>query len=388
MNIELSADQILFKDTVDRLFADKYTFDQRARYAHETNGWSKAFWAQLADLGLLSVPFDEAYGGFGRIGVEAMIFMEAYGRSLALEPYLASVVLGGGTLQLAGSEAQRDELLPRLIAGDLHLALAHSEPDAVNDLSCVAASATRTEQGWLLSGQKRLALNADSAEFLIVSARTHGAPGDVHGISLFLVPSDSVGVVRHATSLLGGLRAADITLEGSHIGRGALIGTENAGLPVVARLVERATAMIVAEAVGAMSALHAMTLEYLRTRRQFGMPLASFQALQHRAVDMYTALEQSRSMMLLAALAADSTGAEGRSRALSAAKVQMGRAARFIGQQAVQLHGGIGMTMECAVGHYFRRLTALDMMFGSADLHLQRLARPDDGLFNLAAGRR
>jgi pimeloyl-CoA dehydrogenase small subunit len=380
MEFALSDEQRLIRDSVERLLAERYAFAQRRRYAAEPDGFGRDLWRRYAELGLLALPFPEKRGGLGGGAVETMIVMEALGRALALEPYLATVILAGGVLRRAGSEAQQRALVAPLIAGDLVLALAHHEPGARYDLAHVQTAARQAGSGWLLDGRKSLVLHGGSANRLMVSARVHGAASSHEGIALFVVDPEASGVSRRSYPTQDGLRAAEITLDGVRVGEADVIGEAGDAFPVLVRVVEEAIAALCAEAVGAMDALHALTLDYLKQRRQFGVPIGSFQALQHRAVDMLIALEQARSMALFAAMMLDEEDAVERASGISAAKVQIGRSARLIGEAAIQLHGGIGMTAEYAAGHYFKRLTAIDLMFGDADHHQRRLARMG-GLF-------
>jgi pimeloyl-CoA dehydrogenase small subunit len=377
MDFELSDEQRLLKDSVDRVTVDRYPdLKARASYAAEPGGYSCTVWQQYAELGLLAIPFGEADGGLGQGPVETMLVMEALGRTLALEPYLATVVLGGGILRHAGSEAQKVKLIPAIIGGQSILALAHQEKQARFDLADVATTAKPDSNGgYILEGEKCVALHSDSADWLIVSARVSGDRRAQDGLGMFLVDAKASGVLRRGYPTQDGQRAADISLSGVRVDANGVIGTPGKGFAVLERVVHEAIAALAAEAVGAMTALHELTLDYLKTRKQFGVPIGSFQVLQHRAVDMFTHLEQARSMAYYATMMASEESADERRRAMSAVKVQIGRSARFIGQEAVQLHGGIGMTMEYKAGHYFKRLTMIDMMFGNADHHLRELAR-------------
>ncbi|HML14111.1 MAG TPA: acyl-CoA dehydrogenase family protein, partial [Xanthobacteraceae bacterium] len=330
-----------------------------------------------ADLGLLGLPFDEAHGGSGGGPVETMIIAEAFGRALALEPYLATVVLAGGLLRHAGTPAQHDAILPKVAEGSMLLAFAHAERQARYDLADVATSAKRDGGGYVIDGQKSLVLNGDTADKLIVSARVSGNRRDRDGLALFLIDAGAPGVTRRDYATVDGLRAADVTLANVKAGADAVLGEAGKAFPAIERVADEAIAALCAEAVGAMAAMHELTLEYLRTRKQFGVPIGSFQVLQHRAVDMFVALEQARSMAMLATMMSAEPDARERRKAISAAKVQIGRSGRIVGQGAVQLHGGIGMTMEYKVGHYFKRVTAIDMAFGDADHHLGLLAKSD-----------
>lgn len=375
MDFDLTEEQRLLRDSVDRLLADNYTFEKRCAYRTEPEGWSRALWSHYAGLGLLGLPFAEQYGGFGGGGVEIMLVMEAFGRALALEPYLATIVLAGTALRLAGNDAQQTTLLPPVAAGEKLLAFAHGERQARYDLPDVLTKATRKGNGWVLDGAKSVVLHGDSADTLIVSARTSGDRGDTDGITLFLVDGHANGVARRSYALRDGTRAAELTLSGVEIGTDAVLGEVGGGFPVVERVVEAGIAAMAAEAVGAMEAMQAMTLEYLKTRQQFGQPIGRNQALQHRATEMFVALEQGRSLAMLAAMTLDEPDAAERARNISTVKAGIGQAARFVSQNAVQLHGGIGMTEEYAVGHYFRRVMVIEHIFGDTAHHLSRLAQ-------------
>ena len=374
MDFDLSDEQRLLRDSVERLIADRYDFETRMRYAREPEGFSRALWEQYAELGLLGLPFTEEDGGFGGGAVETMIVMEALGRGLALEPYLATVVLGGGLLRHGASEEQRAELVPQIAAGELTLAFAHTERQSRYDLADVTTTAKRDGDGYLLDGQKGVVLHGDSAQRLLVTARTAGGQRDHGGVGVFLVDANARGVSRRGYRTQDGQRAAEVTLSDVRVGPEAVIGSAEDGLPVIERVVDEAIAALCAEAVGCMHEMHTLTIEYMKTRKQFGVPIGSFQALQHRGSEMFMALEQARSMAMFATMSAQDPDPAERARAVSAAKVQIGRSGRFIGQNAVQLHGGVGMTQEFKVGHYFKRTTMIDLAFGDADHHLAKLA--------------
>ncbi|MBI1773730.1 MAG: acyl-CoA dehydrogenase family protein [Proteobacteria bacterium] len=374
MDFDLSEEQLLLKETVERLIADHYGFQQRRRYAEEAKGWSQDLWARYAELGLLGLPFAERDGGIGGGPIETMIVMEALGRALALEPYLATVVLAGGLIRHGGNDRQRAALVPAIAQGTLVLAFAHGERHARYELAHVETKARKDGTHWVLDGEKSLVLHGDTADRLLVTARISGAPRDRRGIGLFLLDANAAGLVRRVYATVDGLRAAEIQLAGVNVSGDDVLGEPGAAFPLVERVVDEAMAALAAEAVGAMAALHELTLDYLKTRRQFGAAIGSFQVLQHRAVDMLMALEQARSMAMFATMMASEADAVERGKAMAAAKVQIGRSAKLIGQQAIQLHGGIGMTMEYSAGHYFKRLTMIDTLFGTADHHLARLA--------------
>ncbi len=372
MDFDLSEEQRLLKESVDRLIADRYGFEQRRAYAREADGWSAELWARYAELGLLGLPIAEAHGGFGGGPVETMIVMEAFGRGLILEPYLAAVVLGAGLVQRAGGDAQKARLLPKVADGSLKLAFAQLERHSRGDLADIATRATKSAAGWTIDGAKSLVLHGDVADALIVTARIAGGQRDRSGIGLFLVEARGPGVSRRGYPTQDGLRAAEIGFEGA---KAEPLGDAAEALPALERVVDEAKAALCAEAVGVLTAAHQLTVDYLKTRKQFGRAIGEFQALQHRAVDMYVRLEQARSMAIFAAMMAGSDDAAERHRAISAAKAHIGRAGRELLEEAVQLHGGIGMTMEYAIGHYFKRMTAIDLTFGDSGWHLAEVAR-------------
>jgi pimeloyl-CoA dehydrogenase small subunit len=374
MDFALTEEQELLRHSVQRLFADHYAFDARKRYAQEPGGYSRALWARYAELGLLGLPFAEEHGGSAGGPVETMIVMEEVGRALALEPYLSTVVLAGGLLRLGSGKALCADLVPKIAGGDLMLAFAHAERQSRYDLADVAASARREGAGYVLDGAKSLVLHGDSAGKFIVSARLSGGQRDRDGLALFVVDAAAKGVSTRGYGTVDGLRAAEVTLAGVRVDAGAAIGEPGKAYPLIERVVDTAIAALAAEAVGAMTAMHEQTVDYMKTRKQFGVTIGSFQALQHRAAEMLVALEQARSMAMLATMMAAEENVRERRQAVSAAKVQIGRSARIVGHGAIQIHGGIGMTMEAKVGHYFKRVTTIDATFGDADYHLGLLA--------------
>jgi len=374
MDFELNDEQRLLRDSVDRLMADRYAFENRKAYAKEPAGWSADLWGRYAELGLLGLPFAEEHGGFGGGAVEIMLVMEAMGRALALEPYLATVVLGGTAVRLAGNSAQQGAILPAIAEGAMKLAFAHSERQARYDLTDVATTAKRNGSGWLLDGAKSVVFHGDSADKLIVSARTSGKQDDADGITLFLVDGAAGGLARRGYTLRDETRGAELSLSNVSVADGDVLGEVGKGFPVVARVVEAGIAAMGAEAIGAMEAMHAMTLEYSRTREQFGKPIGQNQVVQHRLAEMLMSMEQGRSMAMLASISLDEPDEVERTRSMSMAKVGYGQAARFVSQQSIQLHGGIGMTEEYAVGHFFRRCMVIEHSFGDTAHHLARLA--------------
>jgi pimeloyl-CoA dehydrogenase small subunit len=375
MDFELSPEQEQLRDNVARLMRERYGFEARKVFQSSPPGWSEALWRDYAEMGLLGAPFAEDDGGYGGGAVETMIVMEQFGKALALEPYLQTVVLCGALLKHGASENQRVELIGAVAAGDLRLSFAHSEKQSGFDLNDVAVSAIKDGGGgYVLKGEKTLVGQGDSADRLIVSARLSGGRRDRDGIGLFLIDANAPGVTRRGYPTQDGQRAAEIAFADVRAAPHDVIGAPNGALPIIERAVDETIAALAAEAVGAMSEALAMTVEYLKTRKQFGVTIGSFQALQHRASDMTVALEQARSMMYLAAMMANEDDSVERAKAMSAVKAQIGRSAKFIGQQAVQMHGGIAMTYEYKVGHLFKRLTMIDAAYGDADVHVRRLA--------------
>ena len=374
MDFELTEEQRLLRQSVERLLTDRYGFDRRRAYLAEPDGWSRALWTKYAELGLLGLPFAERHGGFGGGPIEVMLVMEAFGRALALEPYLATVVLGGTALRLAGNEDQQSALLPQIAEGKLLVAFAHGERQARYDLSDVLTTAWRRAGGWILDGGKSVVLHGDCAQLLIVSARTAGERDDRDGITLFLVDAAANGVARRSYPMRDGTRAAEISLSEVELGENAVLGEVGAAFPVIERVVEAGIAATAAEAVGAMEAMQGLTLEYLKTRQQFGRPIGQYQVLQHRATEMLMELERGRSMAMLAAMMVDEPDAAERAHNIAMAKVGIGQASKFVSQNAIQLHGGIGITEEYAVGHYFRRCMVIEHSFGDTAHHLSRLA--------------
>ncbi len=376
MDFSLTEEQQLLKDSVDRFVREHYAFDQRRKLAESRDGFSRDHWRRMAELGWLGVALPEKHGGIGGGPVETMVIMEGFGRGLVLEPYLSTVVLGGTLLALGGSAEQKETLLPALAAGELMLAFAHSERQARFDLFDVATTARRDGAGYVLDGHKGVVFHAAAADRLIVSARTAGARRDAEGITLFLVDRDAPGLTRRDYRTNDGGRASEVTLEGVAVGAEAVIGEVDNALPLVERAVEHAVVALCAEAVGCMDVLCETTNEYLKTRQQFGRPIGRFQVLQHRMVDMFIAREEARSLTYVATARLDDDAADStlRAKAVAAAKAGIGKSGRFVGQSAIQLHGGMGMTDELNVGHYFKRLTMIDLTFGDRAHHLRRFA--------------
>ena len=370
LSFDLTDEQQLLKDSVERFIERSYPFDKRRKNSKTDEGFSRENWKQFAELGWLAVGLPEDQGGFGGAR-EVAVLMEAFGRGLVTEPWLASVLLAGGTIARAGSVAQQEELLGALIAGESILAFAHGEPKSRYDIARVETTATKAGDGWSLSGHKAVVLNGDTADKLVVSARTSGKARDREGISLFIVDAGAKGVEVRGYPTNDGGRAAEIVFSGA---KGTLLGAEGKAYGVIEETVDRATAAVCAESLGLMSVLNDMTLEYSKTREQFGQTIGKFQALQHRMADMFVALEEARSLSDVYMADVDSGDLAERQRAVSALKVQCDKSARKVGQEAIQLHGGIAMTDDYQASHYFKRLSIIARQFGDVDWHLDRYA--------------
>jgi pimeloyl-CoA dehydrogenase small subunit len=371
MDFTLNEEQQLLKNSAERFVEQDYSFEKRRDIIASPDGFDREVWAQMAELGWLGLPFSEADGGYDGTPVETMILMEALGRGLMVEPYLATVVLGGGLVAALGSADQKSAVLPPLIAGEMQLAFAYAEPQSRFDPADITTTASKDGEGYLLNGHKAVVLNGGSADKIIVSARTSGEQRDQGGISLFVIDAGAAGLKVKSYPTIDGFRAAEVKLSDVSA---EVLGDIDAAYPAIEAVLDAGIAAIAAEAVGAMQILHDDTLEYLKARQQFGQAIGSFQVLQHRMVDIYIELEQARSAAVLATLRLTDNDPEARCHALSAAKVQIGQASRFVGQNAIQLHGGIGMTDELRISHYFKRLTMITGQFGSVDYHLDRMA--------------
>jgi len=363
MNFDYNEEQQLLADSVRRFMQKDYAFEARRKIVDSAEGHSEKVWGTFAEMGLTGIPFSPDYGGFGGGAVDLMSVMEAFGEGLVVEPYLATL-LGAQCVARAGSDAQKKAILPQVVEGKLKMAFAFSEKGARYDLAHVAAAAKKSGGGWTLEGEKVVVLGAPSAAKIVASAKSPA------GLSLFLVDAKAVKMKPYRT--LDEMRAADVMLSGS---AAELLGAEGKALPVIEAVVDFATALVCAEAVGAMKFACDTTLEYLKTRKQFGVPIGTFQALQHRMVDMVVAYEQAKSMACLACSKVDGVAdARERAHAVSAAKIKIADNARLISQEAIQLHGGMGMSEELKVSHSFRRLTMIAQQFGDADHHLERFA--------------
>ena len=370
MDFNFTEEQSMLRDTVTSFLQDRYDFDKRRKMITSDAGRDPAIWDAFAnELGILGAPFSEELGGLGGGAIENMIVMEEFGKALVVEPYLGTVVIGGGFLKHSGYAGAAD-LIGGIIEGKVIIAFAYAEPQGRYTWSDLKTTAKKEGSGYVLNGHKAVVIGAPWATHLIVTARTGGGQRDASGVSVFIVDKTAKGVVTRDYPTVDGQRASEVFFENVSVGADALIGAEGAGLPLVERVLDEATAASCAEAVGAMRKLHEGTLEYARQRKQFGVAIASFQVLQHRMVDMFMNVEQSVSMTYMANIKVDDDAE--RAKAVSAAKVQIGKACKFVGQNAIQIHGGMGMTDELAIGHYFKRVTMIEGLYGSVDHHLRR----------------
>jgi pimeloyl-CoA dehydrogenase small subunit len=371
MDFSFTEEQTLLRNTVQSLLQDKYDFETRRKVSKTAEGWRPEIWAQFAELGLLAAPFSEEMGGLGGGAIENMIIMEEFGRHLVVEPYLETVVIAGGFLREGGTPAQQEAHIPGIIGGETIWTFAYAEPQGRYNLADLKTTAKKDGSGYTINGYKAVVIGAPWAQKLIVTARTSGGQRDRDGVSVFIVDKSAPGVSTRDYPTVDGRRASEITFENVKVEADALIGQEGKGLPLVEKITDQAIAALSAEATGCMKELNTATVEYCKTRKQFGVPIGKFQVLQHRMVDMFMAYEQSVSMTYMVNLKLEEGDAE-RTKAAAGAKVQIGKAGRFVGQQAVQLHGGMGMTDELNVGHYFKRLTMIDTQFGNIDYQLKR----------------
>ncbi|MGB3472439.1 MAG: acyl-CoA dehydrogenase family protein [Erythrobacter sp.] len=371
MDFNFTEEQEMVRDGLTRMVREQYDWETRRAAIESEAGWRPEVWAQLAELGILGMPFSEADGGFGGGAVDAMVVMEEFGKGLVVEPFVPTVVCAGGFLKHAGTDAQKEEHIGAIVDGSRVFAFAYAEPRGRYDYADLQTTAKKDGDGYVLNGHKAVVIGAPWASHLIVTARTSGGQRDHEGVSVFVVDKSAKCVVTQDYETVDGRRASEVYFENVSIPADALIGEEGAGLPLIERVTDEAIAAQCAEACGAMKVAHTMTVEYSRQRKQFGVPIGSFQVLQHRMVDMYTEYEQSVSLTYLATLRLDSEERE-RKLAVSAAKVRIGQAAHLIGQEAVQIHGGNGVTDEYAIGHYFKRLAIFDAEFGNIDHHMKR----------------
>ncbi len=376
MDFSYNEEQRLLGETVERFLDAEYSLELRREIAAGVQGFSSKVWSKFARLGLLGISVAEEYGGIDGSAVETTLVMDAIGRSLALEPYLGTAVIGARLVALAGSEAQKQDWLPRLVEGELSFTLAHVERQARFDLANIETRARADGCGYLLDGEKSVVLNGATADKVIVLARSSGQTTDRSGLSLFVVDRDTPGLTVRPYPMVDGHSGAEIRLENVAVTSGQLLGELGGASDQFERVIDEATVAVCAEAVGIMETMQRMTVDFLKQRRQFGRSLSSFQVLQHRLVDMMIACELSRSLVCMAAVVVGSDDAAKRRRAVSAAKIQIGRAGRLVGQESIQLHGGMGMADEMAIGCYFKRLTVIATVFGDISHHKARFALP------------
>ncbi|MCP5090428.1 MAG: pimeloyl-CoA dehydrogenase small subunit [Gammaproteobacteria bacterium] len=373
MDFSLNEVQEMLADSIDKFISNEYDFDTRQKIAASKSGYSDDIWKMFAELGWTAVPFSEDDGGFDGDQRDIMIMMQRFGRGLVVEPFLANVVLAGGILKRTASASQKQKWLQAIIGGELQASVAFSEPQAGYDLANIATTASASDDDWILNGRKGFVLNGGTADLIIVPARTAGQQADSGGITLFAIPTDAEGVSINAYHTVDGLRAAELTLENVRVDHDSILGEPGAGFAALDATIDDATLAICAEAVGIMYVLKDKTVEYSKNRAQFGVPIGSFQALQHRMVDMLTACEQAQSLLLWAAMACAAGNSDAK-RAISSLKYLVGTSGQTLGEEAVQLHGGMGVTWELDVAHYFKRLTAIGQIFGNSDWHLDKLA--------------
>tara|TARA_Y100000593_G_C4266948_1_gene315262 strand:+ start:61 stop:1194 length:1134 start_codon:yes stop_codon:yes gene_type:complete len=371
VDFKLTEEQQMLKETAERLVRDVYDFESRNKFSASEAGFSTAFWQQLGELGLTAIPFSEELGGFGGTGVETMLIMEQLGKGICLEPYMESVVLAGGLIGQLGSDTQKEELLGGIATGELQAAVALDELNSHYDLANVTTTATEQGGSWSLSGRKGVVIGGQTAGKILVSARTAGNSRDEQGISLFVVDPSAAGVTRRVYATVDGRKACELFLDNA---QGELLGEAGKAFDAIRYQSGRAIAALCAEAVGAMRTACDLTLDYLKTRKQFGVPIGKFQVLQHRMVDMISELERATSMAILAASLADDADSAERSAKLAAAKFIVNRAGRYVAEQCIQLHGGIAMTWEYNGAHYAKRLVMISHQFGDDDHHLEAYA--------------
>jgi alkylation response protein AidB-like acyl-CoA dehydrogenase len=373
VDFNLSSDQTLIKESVDRFIADAYGFDARTKLSASEEGFSRDHWSTYAELGWLGIGLPEEHGGFGGTPVETMILMEAFGKGLVLEPFVPTVVLGGTALAFGGTSSAHADLLNAMIAGELLLSLAYAEANSRYYYRIVGTTAKRDGSDLIVDGAKRAVPYGAAADKLVVSVRTSGGEQEEDGITLVLIDRDAPGVSRRDYRTVDGQRASDITFANVRVGPEAVLGEVGKGLGLLEFVLDSGVAALCAESVGNMSVMQKTTVDYIKAREQFGVPIGSFQVLQHRAVDMLIEVELSRSMLYYGTVAIDPKGdASERKRAVSATKAQIARSGRTVGQSAIQLHGGIGMSEEYMIGHYFKRMSMLELALGDADFHLRR----------------
>ena len=365
--------QTMLADSVGKFINNEYDFDTRQGYAGSDQGYSEEVWSTFAELGWTAVPFTEEDGGFGGGPTDVMVLMQSLAPGLVVEPYLANIILAGGILRRAASPEQKERWLQAIIGGELQATLAFNEPQARYDLASVHTTATPDGDGWVLNGTKGLVPNGGTADLLIVPARTSGATVEEDGITLFAIDANAAGMSRNAYATVDGLRAAEIMLDGVRADADAVIGEVGKGFAALDATIDDATLAVCAEAVGIMYVLKDKTVEYSKNRKQFGVPIGSFQELQHRMVDMLMACEQAQSLLMWSVMKRDAEGDDCK-RAVNSIKYLIGTEGKKLGEDAVQIHGGMGVTWDLDVAHYFKRLTTIGTLFGNADWHLDKLA--------------
>lgn len=376
MDFSFTEEQTLLRNSVQRFIQDKYDIETRRKIVNSEEGMSRDNWAAFAELGLLMAPFPEEYGGLGGDNIDTMVIMEEFGKGLVVEPYLQTVVLAGNFILHGGNEDQKQTLIPEIAGGEKIYAVAFAEPQGRYNLADLTTKAEKSGDGYTINGYKAVVLGGPWADKLIVTARTSGGVRDEDGVSVFIVDKSADGVSTRDYPTVDGLRASEVTLENVSVGADALLGEEGKGLGLVEKVFDLGIAALCAEGCGALRVLTDSTVEYCKTREQFGQPIGKFQVLQHRMVDMFMETEQTISMTYMVNLKLGESDVE-RKKAASAAKVQLGKSGKMVGQSAIQLHGGMGMTDELHVGHFFKRVTMMDTLFGNVDHHLKRYTALD-----------
>ena len=371
MDFTFNEEQSLIQDQVDQFVQKEYDWETRQSLSNSEIGFGEENWQKFAELGWLGISVSEESGGFGGSAIESMLIMEAFGKGLVVEPFLETIIMSGGLIDDFGSNEQKSSILEPAIAGEMQLALAYAEPQSRFNLSDVVTEAKSDGENFILNGYKAVVMNGPSANKILVSARTSGSQLDENGITIFVVDADAEGLIKTNYKTVDGRRASDLTIENVKVSKNDVIGKVDSGFEVLDSTIDKAILAISAEAVGAMEVLYKTTVEYSKTREQFGTAIGKFQVLQHRMVDMFMEYEQCKSLLYMATMKHEE-GAEDSKKAISGLKYQVGKAGKFIGQQAVQLHGGMGVTDELNVGHYFKRLTTVGTIFGNTDYHLKK----------------
>lgn len=371
MDLSYTDEQILLRDSVTKFIDDNYTIDQRKKLAESDDGFSRDNWKQFAELGWLAMPFAEEDGGIGGNAIDTMLVMEEFGKGLVVEPFLPTVVMAGTAISEFGSAAQKEEILTGIIDGSLMATVAYAEEQSFHELANVATTAKKDGDFYEINGTKSVVLNASTADKIVVIARTSGDQADEAGLTAFVVDADADGIERQDYPTVDGLRASEVTFKGVKVPAGNIVGDEGSGFDVITKVSNRAILALSAEAVGAMEKLYTSTIEYTKQREQFDHPLADFQVLKHRMTEMFMEHSLAKSLTMKATML-ETQGAEDTQRTIHALKFLIGKSSRFVGQNAVQLHGGMGMTEELAIAHYFKRLMVIDSQFGNTDHHLER----------------